>query len=566
MKNKENLKTNKLFVLIKHFFIRFLNNDLIKYSSERSEHLIFAVVFFAFSGGIISYYLLKKHLDAAKVLDNVYPWQVETSFLTIMMALMGIICVVIWDNIFLDKKDFSNLLVLPVKMGKLFLAKFLSMLMFVGALSILFVLASTIVFSIYLSPTLSTDPFYFGFIFFFTGLLANLFIFLLVATIKGIIIVFFGRIYLRKVLIYAQLLLLGGFLSVFIWFPRIFPKLPQYKERLSSFIDYFPPLWFTGLQNVLLFTKREFFIKMMHKSIAALALLLAVYFLCMLIGLKKHLLSSQLNKSRAKTLKTWGFLKNTFYKLVLKNPTQAAVFYFTIKTLRKNMKHKLQLALAMIIPIGIISATMVYGYIEKKFAYFKEINPALISIPVLLYIFLIPGLKMVTRNPVQFKANWIFRMTEKKNKADYLAGFKKALFLHAIFPLFCFMLLFYSFCWGFKPAIYHSCFGITLGWILLEVFFLNYRNMPFASECLPYQANLKYSWIIYVLLFSLYATNFTALGLFLVKNPVYYIVFYLAAFIVLIALKLYRKKTLKEFDFVFDEETQPMLLSLELDK
>jgi hypothetical protein len=566
MKTKEKSKTNKLCVLIRHFFIRFLNNELIKYSSERSEHLIFAVVLFAFSGGIISNHLLKKYLVAARILEDIHPWQVETSFLTIMMALMGIICVVIWDNIFLDKQDFFNLLVLPVSTGKLFLAKFLSMLMFVGTLSVLFVFTSTLVFTIYLSPTLSVNPFYFGLVFFMTSFLANLFIFLLVATIQGIIMVLFSRLSLHKVLIYAQLLLVGGFLSVFVWYPKIFPKLSQFRDRFSSFIDYFPPLWFTGLLNKLLSSEDAFFTKLMHTSVAALVLLLVIYFLSMFIILKKYLKSSPLIKTRTKFSKSLFFLRNIFYALVLRHPTQAAVFHFTIKTLRRNMKHKLQLALVMIIPVGLVITTLIYGYIDKKFAYFKEINSFLISIPVLLYIFLIPGLKMVIKTPVVFEANWIFRMTEKKEKKHYLAGFKKALFFYAIFPLFILLLLFYSFIWGFKLAIYHSFFGITIAWLLMETFFIKYRNMPFASNCLPYKANLKYSWFIYLFLFSLYLTNMTALGIFLIKNPIYYIIFYVAAFIILIVLKLYRYKTKEEFNFIYDEEAEPVLLSLNLDQ
>lgn len=565
MKNREKIKTNKLFVLIRHFFLRFLNNDLIKYSSERSEHLIFSVTFFAFSGGIISYHLLKKYLSAATVLEDIHPWQVETSFLTIMMALMGIICVVIWDNIFLDKRDFFNLLVLPVNLGKLFVAKFLSMLMFVGGLSLLFVFSSTIVFTVFLSPTLPVNPFYYGLIFFISSFLASLFIFLLVATVQGLIMVFFSRRYLHKVLTYTQLLLLGGFLSVFIWYPKIFLKLSQMKEGASSFFDFFPPLWFTSLQDKLLLVDDPFFTKYMYTSIMALVLLVVIYFFSMLICLKKYLKSTPINISRPHSLKTLFFLKYLFFALVLRNPTQAAVFHFTIKTLRRNMKHKLQLALVMIIPVGLVIATVIYGYIEKKFVYFKEINASLISIPILLIIFLIPGIKMVTRNPVVYEANWIFRMTEKKNKKHYMAGFKKALFFYAVFPLVMLLLLFYSFSWGIKLALYHSLFSMMLAWLFIEILFMNYKNMPFASECLPYKANLKYSWLIYVILFAVITTNLTALGLFLIKNPVYYLVFYLVAFAFLIGLKWYQR-TRKEYQFVFDEEAEPLMLSLDLNQ
>jgi hypothetical protein len=559
MKTRHKSKINKLFILIRHFFIRFLNNDIIQYSSERRGHFIFAVVFFAFSGGIISQHLLKKYLEVA---SDIPPWHVETSFLTIMMALMGIICVAIWDNIFLDKKDFFNLLILPVSSKKLFLAKFFSMLMFVGALTVFFVFTSILVFTVYLSPTLSVNPFYFGLVFLFTSFLASMFIFLLVATIKGIIIVVFSRKYLRKVFFYTQLLLSGGFLSVLIWYPSIYPQLFQFQENFSS-TYYFPPIWFAGLLNKLLSSEDAFFTKLMYTSMAAMVLLLVIYSLSMHVILRKYLKSPLLSKSSPKFSRFPFFLKDIFYSLVLRNPTQAAIYHFTIKTFRRNMKHKLQLALWMTIPVGFASTTIIFGYLGNKFKY---LDSFLISPPLVVYIFLMPILKMVTKNPVEFEANWIFRMTEKKDKKHYLAGLKKALFFYAVFPLFILLLLFYCFSWGFTLAIYHSFFGITIAWVLMEAFFINYRNIPFTSKCLPYKANLIYSLVIYSFLFVVYNTLFTALGLFLIKNPAYYFFFYITAFTILIALKRYRRKNMEEFKFVYDEETEPLFLSLDLDK
>jgi hypothetical protein len=175
-------------------------------------------------------------------------------------------------------------------------------------------------------------------------------------------------------------------------------------------------------------------------------------------------------------------------------------------------------------------------------------------------------LKMVTRNPVEFEANWIFRITEKKDKKHYLAGLKKALFFYAVFPLFILLFVFYCFSWGFEPAIFHSFYGITIAWILMEAFFIDYRNIPFTSQCLPYKTNFVYSLMLYAFVFIVYNTLFSALGLFLITNPHYYFIFYIAAFIILLAFRFYHQKTNKEFEFVYDLEIEPMFLSLELDK
>jgi len=181
-KTKENDK--QFYVLLRHFVLRMFNNDMLKYENQGRERVIVGLTILTMAGGYITHKLLVQYLFPALSgvsIDTI--WVKKTVFLTLTMALTGIITVFSWENIFPDRKDYMNLLVLPVKMRTLFAAKFFSLLIFVGLLSIAFNICSLFIFTFYLAEFAKVNLFYFGFSHLFTNFLANLFVFLAAACI-----------------------------------------------------------------------------------------------------------------------------------------------------------------------------------------------------------------------------------------------------------------------------------------------------------------------------------------------------------------------------------------------
>jgi hypothetical protein len=115
------------------------------------------------------------------------------------------------------------------------------------------------------------------------------------------------------------------------------------------------------------------------------------------------------------------------------------------------------------------------------------------------------------------------------------------------------------------PAFFHSLFSAATAWLFLEIFFINYEKMPFVSGYVPGKANIKYFWALYLVGFAVYTQAFSVLGLFLMKNPVFYIIYYIVAADVLYLIGRYRARRNRTFSFVFDEEPEPAMLSLGFD-
>ena len=52
------------------------------------------------------------------------------------MVLMGFVTVLQWDILFVDRRDFSNLIVLPVRIRIIFASKFASLCLFIGLFAV----------------------------------------------------------------------------------------------------------------------------------------------------------------------------------------------------------------------------------------------------------------------------------------------------------------------------------------------------------------------------------------------------------------------------------------------
>ncbi|MFC2146140.1 hypothetical protein ACFLRT_02135 [Acidobacteriota bacterium] len=566
---KKNGNTNQFYVLLRHFVLRMFNNDILKYENQGRERVIVVLTILSIAGGYVTHKLLVHYLFPALSGVNINTiWVKKTVFLTLTMALTGIITVFSWENIFPDKKDYMNLLVLPVKMRTLFAAKFFSLLIFVGLLSIAFNIFSLFIFTFYLAPFAKVNLFYFGFSHLITSFFANLFVFLVAACIQSIFTMLLKNRLLRKLSNIIQAVLLVGFISVIVWLPQINSFLPTAKEKLSSFFYYFPPLWFTGIYETMTGNSDAVFIPHVLIAVTAIIITTALYLVSFPISFKRFLNNGSNSGMKKSPLvqRMIRLTRRSFDSVFLRHPIQRGMFYFVCQALKRSRKHQLQLVTYMALPGAYIIADLVYFHSRSGWSSFRVPNFFLVGASLIFYFFLAAGLRMIVRHPIMLSANWIFQLTEIKEKKHYMKGLKKAvLFLWGI-PLFIGLFIFYLYCWGFGLAFFHSLYSAAIFLFLVEVFFNTYKKIPFAGEFEPGKPNIKVYWPLILGGFLEWYVLLSNIGLILLNRPKYYILF----FVVIFALhwgfvfRRYREYKNEDSGFIYDEEPQELMLSLNL--
>ena len=568
----KNRSENRQFVvLFRHFLLRMFHNDVLKFEDQRRENFIILLSFFIAAGSVLSVFILMPYLIAMLGYTSETVWVEKTLFITLSMAFTGIISVINWNNLYLDEKDYLHLTGLPVSTGALFTAKFFSLLAFVGIISLAIHVGPVLIFTFFLGEIYNVNPFYhtsivsFALVHLVTSFMANLFVFLVVALIQGIVLLLPGTRGFKKISMAVQTLLLMGFVSIFIWFPHTASTLEKLKEQYHSFIYYFPPLWFVGFYEQMIGNYDMVFKKHLYIAPAVVVLLMNVYAFSIPLCFKRYSSPYSAGKVESAFSRMLAALKRSFDHIFLGNSLQKAIFYFSLSVLNRSRKHKLHLAVFITLPVTFVMTHAWIKLYRGGWAYFTGYQPLLIAIPLLLYFFVVLGFRVVVSYPAAVDANWIFQLTVKENPTPYIKGLKKVILLFGILPIFAVLLAFYSFCWGVIPALLHSVFSVTLAWVILELFFVHYRKIPFVSAYIPGKAGLKYFWGLYLLGFALYMWGFSALGMILLRNPIFYFIYYLLLADALYLLRRYRLKRENANPVVFDEEPEPAMLGFGLD-
>lgn len=558
-------------ILLKHFVVRLLNNDIIKYENQRRESLIVLLTILAVSGGLVSTVLLMPYVGGMLGYTFDTAWIEKSFFITLSMAFTGIISVINWDNMYLDEKDYLYLSGLPVKTNTLYAAKFFSLLVFVGIISLALNLFSILIFTLYLGKIVNLNPFYdtgvfgFGFIHLVSSFMANLFVFMLVALIQSILMTLLDIRRFKKVSMVVQAFLLMGFISVFAWFPKIYSSIDTLKESASSFVYYFPPMWFVGFYEQMVGNYDFVFKELYYIAGFAVVLLCNIYLLGIPLSFRRFSRASVVSGRPSKFSGVTVRLKGLFDSRFLEHPLEKAIFYFSLSTLGRSRRQRLHLVVYLALPMAFVVTEITVLALTQGWDYFRSFDILLVAVPFVLYVFLVVGFRTVVLHPVVMEANWVFRMTELNSPLYYLRGLKKAFFFVGALPLFVLLFLFYIFCWGVIPALYHLLSVFAASFLLFELFFINYDKMPFASGYVPGKANIRAFWFLYLGGFAAWVYLLSKLGIFLLANSLYYIIYYLGIYVLLYLVRMYRYRKLKDFRFVFDEEPEPVMLSLGLD-
>jgi hypothetical protein len=288
-----------------------------------------------------------------------------------------------------------------------------------------------------------------------------------------------------------------------------------------------------------------------------------VFYLTFGLSYRRHLKnmgSVQKKKIQLKKLRT--FLSKIFNGVFLRNPVQRAVFHFYEKTLKASMFHKMRLALFIAIGVGLIPFQIAINELVPQ--NLTGINKIMISIPLILSFFLLLGLRAIVNMPISLEANWIFRLTERKNARHYFTALRKGIFFLNLLPLFVVLFIVYSFLWGGMSAFYHCLYGLVVSVLLMEVLFLHNCKIPFACSYLPGQEKIQLFWLFYLFLFLAYINLMSWIELALLQAPSIFFIFYAIAFLIILGIRIYQTFFFyKKITIQFEEEPEPVLIGLD---
>ncbi len=549
-------KDNRIdfLILYKHFLKRFIKNDLINDDSKLLPKIVLGIAVLITISGFISIFSLQKYLIVPNL--KPYAWVDLSTLILLSFIATGLISILEWKVIFLDRTDYAILKSLPVKTHLILLAKLTSVFTL-----IILTTATVSIIPVVLFPMFLAD----SFLLFFSSLIinitgfmfSNIFIFFSISIINLIIYsILPSRIY-RTVSFLLQIAMIVMLMLIAVFPVALNDTVFEMMKSGSPKVIYFPHLWFIGIIEWLKGVRTEEIVKLAKTGIISLICLIVVYFFFLLrttIGYGKNSGKTIAKKSKKRSEKIIDLL-------FLRNPIEKALFVFLKNSLFSVDYVRMSLAFFIAFGLGIISVYYLNIFLLSELNTLKLIEEIFFISNTIIY-FLIFGIQTSLNKPLELNSSWIIKITERKNKKKYISGLRKSLLILIVVPVIEMIFIPVLLITNIRFAILHSIniFGLSI--LLYELFFINFHKFPFACNEIPFSNSMMRLWMLKLIGFALYIKIASIIEN-LFTSDIYYTILFIIGILIIVSIKDKLMKT--NFDFIYNIDELEVFQTLQID-
>lgn len=558
--------------LLRSFSDRFVDNELLSAEGDPRQTLVNALALIgAFSVTLCLCYRYKYAMmfgNASAAVRDAVSWGDKEFLISLAMAVTGFVSIVTWDGLFPDRRDCLTLHALPIRNRTIFAAKLTAALLLFAAVALALNAPTSILF-----PWLSLgDHAAFG------DLAANVaahvtatfaasaFAFFSLLAVQGLLVSMLSFRHYKWISGWVQLGALFTILSAFFLMPDIAHPAPLADPRNHLAVRLLPPFWFLGLYQEMLGSSLPVVHELAGMARAGLAAAAALALAAYRFGYDRYVRKTieEADAISAGRTRRAGPLARALDRFVVRNPVERAVFHFAARTMARNRRHRLLLAIYA--GAGLAYVLNSVGWIFRgQTDRVYRLDPTISAVPLVLSFFVLLGMRVLFTMPVELNANWIFRLTENGRPAEYLSGARKLMVAVGIAPLALGTFPIYGLLWGWGYAARHLLMVVLILLLVLEYLMRGFPKIPFTCSFLPGKANLKATIGIYAATFVFFAFLVTSIELALLRAGAGY---WIGAGVIALVL-VYRAWRRNAWErrlkgFVYEERPDWALASLDL--
>jgi hypothetical protein len=485
------------FELLRHFLLHFFDSDLITTPGQMAPALVgaFSMMLpwlFLFVSPLMAKYKYFSQIAVAGPYRHIVRAD-ELWLITLMMSAIGLVTAVKWQSVFPGLRDYRALGTLPLRAWQIFAAKLAALLLVSTATIVTLNLLPSLLF-----PAVSASRWQ------FMPSLAGRVLAHAAACTSACYFFFFGLVALQGVLLnllrprafgrvsgFFQGLLVAVMLILMVQSFSIDAQITDAALR-PEIARWLPPVWFLGLYQTMSGDPDPGMQTLAHRAIAALAFAVALSLTTYLVSYRRHrelLVESSTGQSRDRR---WSGAGTILFRLLIPNPRQQAVIVFMAKTLGRSSYHRMVLMAYG----GFGLAVLMSGIMGVR----RAVEPARVAAAsfvyahVVLLAFLLIGLRHLFSIPTELAANWMFRITEREGRLEWLRAVDRFVLLSgaAAMVVLPFPLEFKLLGWrAVAELVVFSAFAL----LCYEWTFSSWEKLPFTCSHLPGKTPM---WILFL--------------------------------------------------------------------
>jgi hypothetical protein len=549
--------------LVVHFTHRFFDTDSPSEESVPRNRLIqFLALIFVVTPMLMVFVVRGEQSIQVQLGTFEFAWWwtgIHYTLVCYEMAVMGLVMTLKWDSLFPDRLDYLILTSLPVSTKRLFLAKAVA----VGVILLLFALAANavlIVFVAFMEPRA-----FLGHLVAVLG--GSIFAVLFFLALQGILINLLPASVFRRVSPALQMVAIALLITLVLVLPLVAVSLRPLVIIDSTWLDYFPPVWFLGIYELLAPSNTPIPKLTMWAGRAMAMTALTALFVVISYGFGYRRHSRRVLESvdaADRSPRFWNQAGNRALHFVLgTNAFQRAAFDFLGKISDRSPKHRISAALYA--GLGIALALSSLFVIDRREAFPIRLSAAgLLEAPAVLSFLLVAGWRSTFGIPYELGANWVFQMTSRRGAADFRKAMRKWLFVCRVLPLYVLVACF-EFAWfDLGIAVSHLAFDLITTAFLIEALFFGFRKVPFTCAFLQSKLQLGVYAIGYLFAYTTYTSLMGGLKRWVSADVQNLISFAAISTIVFGVVLIYRSVTGAERSkFIYDDR-EPVYQQLDL--
>ena len=484
----------------------------------------------------------------------------EYFFIVLSMVVTGAAAVWRWDALFLDRRDYSNIVPLPVSLRRIFLGNLVAILLLAAALTLDVNAASFLLFPVaVVGSQVSLGVFLqFAAGHAVTVIFASAFSFFAVFAVIGLLMALLPYALFRRVSVYVRFLIALFFLTLLSTSFAVTSFLGQVARMSKHAVNLLPPVWFLGIGQTLWGNGRNpFFAAMTRTALLAMGIAVAVAILSYALAFRRSFIRipetaelGPLPRSQFHLLPV-----SLFDSTILRDSPQRACFHFITRTLLRSEAH-LQIASAFV-AIGLVVSAQAFASVFRASTVASLRSPSedLLSIPFILSFCIVVGIRLAFEIPSDLRANWVFALWIDPNTLQTRSIARKVLLTYSLTPLVPVCFVSSWILWGFSAALLHTAVLAICTVTMVELLLLRFRKIPFTCTYPPFQSHSALIFVAYLFSFLIFTSYLPELELWSLADPWRTALFIPLVAIILLSIRLYRKQMLEMDKLLIFEES-----------
>jgi hypothetical protein len=483
----------------------------------------------------------------------------EYFFIVLSMVVTGAAAIWRWDALFLDRRDYTNIVPLPVSLRRLFLGNLGAILLLAVALTLDVNAASFVLFPVAVVGSQDSLSLFlrFGAGHAVTVVLASAFSFFAVFAVIGLLMAVLPYALFRRISLYVRFAIALFFLALLATSFTVPSYLAQTEHGNTHAVSALPPVWFLGICQTLWGNgKNPFFAAMTRAALLALGISLAVAILSYALSFRRSFIRipetaevGPLPRSQFHLLPV-----NLFDRILLRDPPQRACFHFITRTLLRSEAH-LQIASAFVAMGLVVSVQSLASAFHANAANsLHSPSEDLLAIPFILSFCIIIGIRLAFEIPSDLRANWVFAVWIDPSALQTRPIAREVLLTFSLAPLVPICFVSSAILWGFGAALLHTAIFAACTIAFVELLLLRFRKIPFTCSYPAFQSHSALIFVAYLFGFVIFTSYLPELELWSLADPWRVSLFLPLVTVILVAIHQYRKQMLDmDKHLIFEE-------------